>query len=95
MNAMASQRDQIMLHSVLYNLMSGYCVFIWCIPSLKVKTAYINFLNHCYIDTEVEVKEIYTSTHMWTLFQDFLDDMGRVGNSVWKKKIGWGEATAY
>ena len=44
----------------------------------QVKTAYINFLNHCYIDTEVEVKEIYTSTHMWTLFQDFLEDMGRV-----------------
>lgn len=54
-------------------------LMIW---SLQVKTAYINFLNHCYIDTEVEVKEIYTSTHMWTLFQDFLDDMGRVGNSL-------------
>ncbi|XP_061187354.1 inositol 1,4,5-trisphosphate receptor type 1-like isoform X3 [Saccostrea echinata] len=55
-----------------------------CIP--EVKTAYINFLNHCYIDTEVEVKEIYTSTHMWTLFQDFLDDMGRVSTATTDRK---------
>ena len=27
-----------------------------CIPEV-----YIHFLNHCYIETEVEVKEIYTS----------------------------------
>ena len=37
-----------------------------CIP--EVKEVYINFLNHCYIDTEVEVKEIYASSHMWSLF---------------------------
>nr|XP_022296372.1 inositol 1,4,5-trisphosphate receptor type 1-like isoform X13 [Crassostrea virginica] len=55
-----------------------------CIP--EVKTAYINFLNHCYIDTEVEVKEIYTSTHMWTLFQDFLEDMGRVSTATTDRK---------
>ncbi|ESN92215.1 hypothetical protein HELRODRAFT_194356 [Helobdella robusta] len=41
----------------------------------EVKSAYINFLNHCYIDTEVEMKEIYNSTHMWSLFDDFLLDM--------------------
>lgn len=40
--------------------------------------AYINFLNHCYIDTEVEVKDIYTSSHMWTLFESFLIDMALV-----------------
>lgn len=28
-----------------------------CIP--EVKAAYINFLSHCFIDTEVEMKEIY------------------------------------
>ncbi len=38
-----------------------------CIP--EVKEVYINFLNHCYIDTEGEVKEIYTSSHMWSLFE--------------------------
>ncbi|KAL5013970.1 hypothetical protein ScPMuIL_008240, partial [Solemya velum] len=51
-----------------------------CIP--EVKTAYINFLNHCYIDTEVEMKEIYTGNHMWTLFENFLVDMGVVCNAT-------------
>jgi len=43
-----------------------------------VKVAYINFLNHCYIDTEVEMKEIYTSSHIWHLFESFLIDMAMV-----------------
>ncbi|CAB3383323.1 Hypothetical predicted protein [Cloeon dipterum] len=48
-----------------------------CIP--EVKESYINFLNHCYIDTEVEMKEIYTSNHMWSLFErSFLVDMSQV-----------------
>nr|ASO75059.1 inositol 1,4,5-trisphosphate receptor (IP3R) [Bemisia tabaci] len=48
-----------------------------CIP--EVKEAYINFLNHCYIDTEVEMKEIYASNHMWTLFEkSFLPDLSAV-----------------
>ena len=49
---------------------------------LQVKAAYINFLNHCYIDTEVEMKEIYTSNHMWTLFENFLVDMALVSTVV-------------
>uniref|UniRef100_A0A7N8YJQ7 Inositol 1,4,5-trisphosphate receptor n=1 Tax=Mastacembelus armatus TaxID=205130 RepID=A0A7N8YJQ7_9TELE len=51
-----------------------------CIP--EVKTAYVNFVNHCYVDTEVEMKEIYTSSHIWKLFDDFLVDMNRVCNST-------------
>lgn len=43
-----------------------------------MKIAYINFLNHCYVDTEVEMKEIYTSNHMWKLFENFLIDICRV-----------------
>uniref|UniRef100_A0AAQ4PLC7 Inositol 1,4,5-trisphosphate receptor n=1 Tax=Gasterosteus aculeatus aculeatus TaxID=481459 RepID=A0AAQ4PLC7_GASAC len=46
---------------------------IHCIP--EVKTAYVNFVNHCYVDTEVEMKEIYTSNHIWKLFDNFLVDM--------------------
>jgi len=43
----------------------------------------VNFLTHCYIDTEVEMKEIYTSGHMWTLFErSFLLDMGVVANAT-------------
>lgn len=47
-----------------------------CVP--EVKEAYVNFLTHCYIDTEVEMKEIYTSSHLWTLFENFLVDMAVV-----------------
>lgn len=45
---------------------------------LQVKTAYVNFVNHCYVDTEVEMKEIYTSNHIWKLFDNFLVDMSSV-----------------
>ncbi|XP_035770462.1 inositol 1,4,5-trisphosphate receptor type 3 [Neolamprologus brichardi] len=43
----------------------------------EVKVAYVNFVNHCYVDTEVEMKEIYTSNHIWNLFEDFTVDMAR------------------
>ena len=49
----------------------------------EVKDAYVNFLTHCYIDTEVEMKEIYTSNHMWDLFEkSFLLDMAVVSNAT-------------
>ncbi|KAK7890890.1 hypothetical protein WMY93_022853 [Mugilogobius chulae] len=51
-----------------------------CIP--EVKTAYVNFVNHCYVDTEVEMKEIYTSNHIWKLFNNFLVDISSVCNST-------------
>ena len=44
--------------------------------------AYMNFLSHCYIDTEVEVKEIYTNNHIWTLFEKLLIDMARVRHTL-------------
>ena len=45
----------------------------------EVKDAYVNFLTHCYIDTEAEVKEIYASNHMWQLFEcSFIHDMEAV-----------------
>ncbi|XP_062401771.1 inositol 1,4,5-trisphosphate receptor type 1 isoform X1 [Sardina pilchardus] len=55
-----------------------------CIPEMKM--AYVNFLNHCYVDTEVEMKEIYTSNHMWKLFDDFLVDICRVCNNTSDRK---------
>ena len=36
---------------------------------IEIKEVYIKFLHHCYIDTEIEMKEIYTSNHIWTLFE--------------------------
>ncbi|XP_044006892.1 inositol 1,4,5-trisphosphate receptor isoform X3 [Aphidius gifuensis] len=56
-----------------------------CLP--EVKEAYINFLNHCYIDTEVEMKEIYTSNHMWSLFEkSFIVDMAIISNATHDRK---------
>ncbi|XP_068013874.1 inositol 1,4,5-trisphosphate-gated calcium channel ITPR1 isoform X14 [Melanerpes formicivorus] len=55
-----------------------------CIPEVKI--AYINFLNHCYVDTEVEMKEIYTSNHMWKLFENFLLDICRACNNTSDRK---------
>lgn len=49
----------------------------------QVKEAYVSFLNHCYVDTEVEMKEIYASNHMWTVFEkSFLPDINRVADQV-------------
>uniref|UniRef100_A0A8C0V438 Inositol 1,4,5-trisphosphate receptor n=1 Tax=Cyanistes caeruleus TaxID=156563 RepID=A0A8C0V438_CYACU len=48
----------------------------------EVKMAYVNFVNHCYVDTEVEMKEIYTSNHIWTLFENFTLDMAQVCGEV-------------
>lgn len=40
-------------------------------------------MNHCYIDTEVEMKEIYTSNHMWSLFEkSFIVDMGIIATAT-------------
>ncbi|XP_007250632.3 inositol 1,4,5-trisphosphate receptor type 2 [Astyanax mexicanus] len=55
-----------------------------CIPEVKI--AYVNFVNHCYVDTEVEMKEIYTSNHIWKLFESFRVDMDRVCNSTTDRK---------
>ncbi|XP_031422658.1 inositol 1,4,5-trisphosphate receptor type 3 isoform X2 [Clupea harengus] len=44
----------------------------------EVKIAYVNFVNHCYVDTEVEMKEIYTSNHIWRLFDDFTVDLAQI-----------------
>ena len=55
----------------------------WSLWSLwQVKSVYMNFLSQCYIDTEVEVKEIYTSPSMWTLFENFLVDMALVSTDT-------------
>uniref|UniRef100_A0A8C5LP94 Inositol 1,4,5-trisphosphate receptor n=1 Tax=Leptobrachium leishanense TaxID=445787 RepID=A0A8C5LP94_9ANUR len=51
----------------------------------EVKMSYVNFVNHCYVDTEVEMKEIYTSNHIWNLFENFILDMARVCNKREKR----------
>lgn len=58
-------------------------------PAAQVKMAYVNFVNHCYVDTEVEMKEIYTSNHIWTLFENFTLDMARVCPPVGVGGAAW------
>lgn len=53
--------------------------------------AYVNFVNHCYVDTEVEMKEIYTSNHIWTLFENFTLDMALVCPGGQGGLLGWRE----
>uniref|UniRef100_A0A670ZYC8 Inositol 1,4,5-trisphosphate receptor n=1 Tax=Pseudonaja textilis TaxID=8673 RepID=A0A670ZYC8_PSETE len=57
----------------------------------EVKIAYVNFVNHCYVDTEVEMKEIYTSNHIWTLFENFTLDMARVSLEIYEKILSCNE----
>lgn len=58
-----------------------------CLTLAQVKIAYVNFVNHCYVDTEVEMKEIYTSNHIWKLFENFLVDMARVSSLLQCGKV--------
>lgn len=44
----------------------------------EVKQVYVNFLIHCYVDTEVEVKEIYASNHVYDIFDNMLVDIALV-----------------
>lgn len=71
-HAVQASNIWIQLSIVIRQLISAKC------PALQVKTAYVNFVNHCYVDTEVEMKEIYTSPHIWRLFDNFLVDMSSV-----------------
>lgn len=46
---------------------------------IAVKMAYVNFLTHCFVETEIENKEIFsTSGIIWGLFKDFAQDIERV-----------------
>lgn len=46
--------------------------------TVDVKQVYLTFLVHCYIDTEVEMKDIYGSQHIWSLFDNFITDITTV-----------------
>ena len=78
-----------MIYGILKNLCAIISLFVFllcklslrnsfCFIYIQVKTVYIEFLMHCYIDTDVEIKEIYTKNHMWTVFQNFLQDVNKV-----------------
>ena len=52
-------------------VLNKYCL-------IEVKDAYISFLFHCHIDTENETKEIFTTPFIWSMFENFVQDMSLV-----------------
>jgi inositol 1,4,5-triphosphate receptor type 1 len=48
-----------------------YCLIL-------VKDTYINFLYHCHVDTENETKEIFTQPYIWSIFENFIEDMSLI-----------------
>ena len=45
---------------------------------MQIKFEYMLFLIHCYIDTEVEMKEIFSREYIWTVFTIFINDVEKV-----------------
>ncbi len=48
----------------------------YCFP--LIKDTYISFLYHCHIDTENETKEIFTQPYIWSIFENFIQDINLV-----------------
>ncbi len=42
---------------------------------IEIKDIYMKFLYHCHIDTENETKEIFTQPYIWSLFENFVEDI--------------------
>jgi inositol 1,4,5-triphosphate receptor type 1 len=45
---------------------------------IQVKDTYVSFLYHCHIDTENETKEIFTQPYIWSIFENFIQDISLV-----------------
>ena len=56
------------------------CVITVYVCYAQVKNVYVQFLMHAYIDTDVEMKEVYSRDTMWELFENFLPDISTVSN---------------
>lgn len=58
----------LLLEDVVFVVMYEDCI-------IEVKMVYVNFVNYCYVDMEVEMKEIYISNYIWMFFENFILDM--------------------
>ena len=54
------------------------CIMSLCVCHTQVKNVYVQFLMHAYIDTDVELREVYSRDTMWELFENFLPDISTV-----------------
>jgi hypothetical protein len=52
-----------------------------------VKSAYSEFLLHCYFETEMEVPDLYRSPHVWHIFRAFVQDLELYDQNEWAKNI--------
>ena len=59
-----------------------YVCMSLCVCCAQVKNVYVQFLMHAYIDTDVEMKEVYSRDTMWELFENFLPDISTVSNPM-------------
>ncbi|XP_064398624.1 inositol 1,4,5-trisphosphate receptor type 2-like isoform X2 [Halichondria panicea] len=68
---------EIKCHSLLpLDEIVRVCTHPDCIPD--VKNTYVQFLYHCYVDTQVDNKETFTKEHVWDLFKNFMIDMENI-----------------
>ena len=56
------------------------CIIPLCVCHTQVKNVYVQFLMHAYIDTDVELREVYSRDTMWELFENFLPDISTVSD---------------
>lgn len=47
--------------------------------TFQVKTAYLQFLLHCYIDTDAEMKDAYKPEYVDAILHNMLQDINKVG----------------
>ena len=56
------------------------CIMSLFVCHTQVKNVYVQFLMHAYIDTDVELREVYSRDTMWELFENFLPDISTVSD---------------
>jgi hypothetical protein len=49
----------------------------------QVKIIYVGFLMNCFLETEVEMKEVHYSNYIWDLFRSMQEDMARFCSPVY------------
>lgn len=53
----------------------------------EMKSAYTEFLLHCYFETEMEVPNLFRSPHVWQIFGAFADDLENFCQNDWASSL--------
>jgi len=63
---------------------------------VQVKESYVWFLFHAFLVTEVDVRSVYTSTRMWTIFEKhFLPEILNIANTTYEEAAADYRSQAY